>query len=72
MRDDIRAIIENRPSWRLMQDGVYKDLVAAREIALKEKDLETVRILDEMISQHKDTILNNLNPGLFAVSRSAT
>lgn len=58
MRDDIRAIIENRPSWRLMQDPMYKDLVAARAIAAKENDHPTVAVLDEMIALRKDTILN--------------
>jgi predicted metal-dependent hydrolase len=72
MRDDIRAIIENRPSWRLMQDSVYKDLLAAREIAAKEKDHKTVAVLDEMIAQHKDTILNGLDPKMFSMSRHTT
>jgi hypothetical protein len=72
MRDDIKALIESRPSWRLLTDKTYQDLLAARDIAAKEKDHATVEILDAMIAEQKDAILNNLNPKMFAVSRNAT
>lgn len=72
MRDDVRALIENRPSWRLMQDQYLKDLLAARDIALSEKDTETLTVLDQMIAERKHTILNGLDPKMFSISHSAT
>jgi hypothetical protein len=56
----------------LLTDKTYQDLLAARDIAAKEKDHATVEILDAMIAEQKDAILNNLNPKMFAVSRNAT
>ena len=72
MRDDVRALIESRPSWRLLTDPIYKDLLAAREIAAKEKDYASVEILDQMIAEQKNTILNGLDPKMFGVSRHTT
>jgi len=57
MRDDVKQLIESRPLWRLANDQTYKDLVAAREIAFKEKDWRTVETLDQMIQEYKKTLL---------------
>ena len=72
MRDDVRALIESRPSWRLLTDQTYQDLLAAREIASRENDHASVKILDQMIAEQKNTILNGLDPKIFGVSRNAT
>jgi hypothetical protein len=72
MRQDIADLLRNRPSWRLLTDQTYQDLLAARDIAIKEKDHASVEILDKMIAEQKDTILSGLNPKIFSVSRSST
>jgi hypothetical protein len=69
MRDDVKQLIESRPSWRLANDQTYKDLLEARSIAAKENDHASVQILDHLISEQKLTILNGLDPKMFSVSR---
>jgi archaellum biogenesis ATPase FlaH len=61
MRDDVQALIENRPAWRLLNDQYYQDLLAARQIAQKENDLVIVDELNSMITERKDQILNGIS-----------
>lgn len=58
MREEVKALIESRASWRLHQDPVLRDLREARLIALKQDDQTTVAVLDTMIAEQTALVLS--------------
>jgi predicted YcjX-like family ATPase len=57
MRDDIKQLIENRPSWRLITDREYQDLVLAIEYAKKNNNQPALQELELMLEQRRKTLL---------------
>ena len=64
MRSDIEKLITSRPSWQLLQDKTYQDMLTALDIANRERDHASAKILEEMLAQRKTAIFNGINPNM--------
>ena len=64
MRSDIEKLITSRPSWQLLQDKTYQDMLVALDIANRERDHASAKILEEMIAERKTAIFNGINPNM--------
>ena len=64
MRSDIEKLITSRPSWQLLQDKTYQDMLVALDIANRERDHASAKILEEMLAQRKTAIFNGINPNM--------
>ena len=60
MRDDIRQLIERRPSWILHNDKLYKELQEAIAYAKKGNNSEALEELEMWAEQRKIELLSKV------------